>query len=99
MNSRISASVIKNSSMTSAKPIGVGVGIGVAIGFDIAAAFRFPISMATPIPTPTPIMPLKPPALPEDSYVCRACTTAWKWKSSPNLMEVKGSGAQGPERV
>jgi hypothetical protein len=27
-------------------------------------------------------------------YVCRACTTAWKWKSSPNLMEVKGSGAQ-----
>ena len=27
--------------------------------------------------------------------MCRACTTAWKWKSSPNLMEVKGSGAQG----
>jgi hypothetical protein len=27
--------------------------------------------------------------------VCRACATAWKWKSSPNLMEVKGSRAQG----
>ncbi len=27
-------------------------------------------------------------------YVCRACATARKWKSSPNLMEVKGSGAQ-----
>ncbi len=31
-------------------------------------------------------------------YVCRACATAWKWKSSPNLMEVKGSGAQGRRR-
>jgi hypothetical protein len=37
---------------------------------------------------------IKPPAPPEDIYVCRACATARKWKSSPNLMEVKGSGAQ-----
>jgi hypothetical protein len=33
-----------------------------------------------------------------ESHVCRACTTAWKCKSSPNLMEVKGSGAQGRRR-
>ena len=32
------------------------------------------------------------------AHVCRACTTAWKCKSSPNLMEVKGSGAQGRRR-
>ena len=31
-------------------------------------------------------------------HVCRACTTAWKWESSPNLMEVKGSRAQGHRR-
>jgi hypothetical protein len=26
--------------------------------------------------------------------VCWACSTAWRWKSSPNLMEVKGSKTQ-----
>src|SRR5208337_79972 len=25
---------------------------------------------------------LKPPALPGDTYVCRACSEAWRWKSS-----------------
>ena len=25
---------------------------------------------------------LKPPALPGDTYVCRACSEAWRWESS-----------------
>ena len=32
------------------------------------------------------------------ALVCRACSTARKLKSSPNLMEVKGSEAQGVSR-
>ena len=30
--------------------------------------------------------------------MCRACLTVWRCKSSPNLMEVKGSEAQGRHR-
>ena len=30
--------------------------------------------------------------------VCRACLTVWRCKSSPNLMEVKGSEVQGRRR-
>ena len=37
----------------------------------------------------------KPPALPEVSDVCRACSDARRCKSSPILMEEKGSEAQG----
>ena len=32
------------------------------------------------------------------SSVCRACLTVWRCKSSPNLMEVKGSEVQGRRR-